>query len=116
MYVICINMFCSIQQPVGFFFVNPYVELILFLILQNYTYMWFTVALWWCTGARPVYIVSQLVYTVGAGLMVLLPHPAAVIVLSPCAGVMYATLFTMPYLLVAHYHTHAAVRVGGGGT
>ena len=31
-------------------------------------------------------------------------HPAAVFVLSPTAGVMYATLFTMPYLLVAHYH------------
>ena len=28
----------------------------------------------------------------------------AVLVFSWTAGVMYSTLFTMPYLLVAHYH------------
>ncbi|ELU07954.1 hypothetical protein CAPTEDRAFT_23351, partial [Capitella teleta] len=56
-------------------------------------------------GARPVYVISQLIYTFGATMMVFLPRPVAVFVLSPCAGVMYATLFTMPYLLVAHYHS-----------
>ncbi len=60
-------------------------------------------------GAKPVYICSQLVYTVGAILMSLIRHPAAVILLSPCAGIMYATLFTMPYLLVAHYHSNDTV-------
>lgn len=33
----------------------------------------------------------------------------AIIVLSPTAGIMYATLFTMPYLLVANYHTNGQV-------
>nr|XP_045588499.1 membrane-associated transporter protein-like isoform X2 [Procambarus clarkii] len=55
-------------------------------------------------GARPVYVWGQLVYSVGMVCMASLRHPAAVILFSCCAGVMYSTLFTMPYLLVAHYH------------
>ncbi|KAK3849007.1 hypothetical protein Pcinc_044220 [Petrolisthes cinctipes] len=55
-------------------------------------------------GARPVYIYGQLVYSVGMVFMAIFRHPAAVIIFSCCAGVMYSTLFTMPYLLVAHYH------------
>lgn len=38
-------------------------------------------------------------------LMALTKHQVGVIVFSWTAGVMYSTLFTMPYLLVAHYHT-----------
>jgi hypothetical protein len=37
------------------------------------------------------------------------PTRTAVIVLSTTAGVMYSTLFTMPYLLVAHYHATQTV-------
>jgi len=37
-------------------------------------------------------------------LMALTRHPVGVIIFSWTAGVMYSTLFTMPYLLVAHYH------------
>lgn len=33
----------------------------------------------------------------------------SVIVFSWTAGVMYSTLFTMPYLLVAHYHSMGTV-------
>ncbi|XP_037077954.1 proton-associated sugar transporter A-like [Pollicipes pollicipes] len=54
--------------------------------------------------ARPVYVGGQLVYAVGMVFMATLRHRVAVIVFSACAGVMYSTLFTMPYLLVAHYH------------
>jgi len=57
------------------------------------------------TAAKPVYVCGQLVYTVGMIFMAATRHPVAVIALSPCAGIMYATLFTMPYLLVARYHT-----------
>ena len=57
------------------------------------------------TGARPVYICSQLVYTAGALAMAISRDRASVLLLSPTAGVMYATLFTMPYFLVAHYHS-----------
>lgn len=36
---------------------------------------------------------------------------ASVIIFSWCAGVMYSTLFTMPYLLVAHYHSEGCVSI-----
>ena len=52
-----------------------------------------------------MYIRGQLVYTVGATILAASRQPAAVILLSPTAGIMYATLLTMPYLLVAHYHS-----------
>ncbi|KAG8200107.1 hypothetical protein JTE90_001960 [Oedothorax gibbosus] len=55
-------------------------------------------------GAKPTYIGGQLVYSVGMVVMAVTRHKVAVILLSPTAGIMYATLFTMPYLLIAHYH------------
>ncbi|XP_046551030.1 proton-associated sugar transporter A-like isoform X2 [Haliotis rubra] len=55
--------------------------------------------------AKRVYVCGQLTYTVGMVILALVRHKVAVIVLSPTAGIMYATLFTMPYLLVANYHT-----------
>ncbi|ODM96455.1 Membrane-associated transporter protein, partial [Orchesella cincta] len=55
-------------------------------------------------GARQVYIYGQLVYSVGMVFMAIARHPAGVIIFSWTAGIMYATLFTMPYLLVARYH------------
>lgn len=42
-------------------------------------------------------------------MMALTKHPAGVIIFSWTAGVMYSTLFTMPYLLVAHYHASSTV-------
>ena len=59
--------------------------------------------------ARPVYVYGQLVYSVGMVFMAALRHPTAVIIFSCCAGVMYSTLCTMPYLLVAHYHESGMV-------
>ncbi|CAH1773681.1 unnamed protein product [Owenia fusiformis] len=56
--------------------------------------------------AKPVYILSQLVYTVGMVIMATVRHPVVVVLLSPTAGVMYATLFTMPYIILAHYHSN----------
>lgn len=41
--------------------------------------------------------------------MALTRAKASVIVFSWAAGVMYSTLFTMPYLLVAHYHSSGVV-------
>lgn len=41
--------------------------------------------------------------------MALTKHPVGVIVFSWTAGVMYSTLFTMPYLLIAHYHASSTV-------
>lgn len=44
-------------------------------------------------------------------LMAMTKAKASVIIFSWCAGVMYSTLFTMPYLLVAHYHSEGCVSV-----
>ncbi|CAH1802013.1 unnamed protein product [Owenia fusiformis] len=57
-------------------------------------------------GAKPVYVMSQLVCTVGMMIMAIVRHPVAVIALSPTPGVMYATLSTMPFILVDHYHVN----------
>ncbi|XP_023931348.1 proton-associated sugar transporter A-like [Lingula anatina] len=54
---------------------------------------------------KPVYICGQLVYTVGMILMAATKSKVAVILLSPTAGIMYATLFTLPYMLIANYHS-----------
>ena len=54
-------------------------------------------------------MMGQLVFTVGMAIMAATRHKVAVLLLSPTAGIMYATLFTMPYLLVAHYHTSGLV-------
>ena len=61
--------------------------------------------------ARKVYICGLLFYSTGMMLMALTKHPVGVIVFSWAAGVMYSTLFTMPYLLVAHYHASSTVRI-----
>ncbi|KAF2889054.1 hypothetical protein ILUMI_17119 [Ignelater luminosus] len=54
--------------------------------------------------AKPVYVGGLLVYSLGMLFMAITKHKIGVIVFSWTAGVMYSTLFTMPYLLVAHYH------------
>lgn len=46
---------------------------------------------------------------IGMILMALTRSPAGVIIFSWTAGVMYSTLFTMPYLLVANYHASQVV-------
>lgn len=56
--------------------------------------------------ARPVYVCGQLVYSLGMVFMALTQSKWGVLLFSWAAGVMYSTLFTMPYLLVAHYHEH----------
>lgn len=59
--------------------------------------------------AKRVYVGGLLFYSVGMFLMTLMQHKVGVIVFSWTAGVMYSSLFTMPYLLVAHYHEHNTV-------
>jgi len=54
--------------------------------------------------AKPVYIGGQLVYSIGMVCLAITRSKWGVLVFSWTAGVMYSTLFTMPYLFVAHYH------------
>ena len=66
-------------------------------------------SLFFLVGAKTVNICGQLVYTIGAIVLASCREPAVVLLLSPTAGIMYATLFTMPYLLVAKYHSEGRV-------
>lgn len=61
--------------------------------------------------AKSVYVGGLLFYCTGMTLMALTRAKASVIIFSWTAGVMYSTLFTMPYLLVAHYHSVGTVSV-----
>ncbi|KAI5729099.1 hypothetical protein M8J77_025355 [Diaphorina citri] len=54
--------------------------------------------------AKNVYVGGLLFYSTGMMLMALTKSKFGVILFSWTAGVMYSTLFTMPYLIVAHYH------------
>jgi solute carrier family 45 protein 1/2/4 len=60
--------------------------------------------------AKPVYIGGQLVYCLGMIAMALTRSKWGVLVFSWSAGIMYSTLFTMPYLLVAHYHETDSIQ------
>lgn len=60
-------------------------------------------------SARNVYVGGLLFYSIGMTLMAMTRAKTSVIVFSWSAGVMYSTLFTMPYLLVAHYHARDTV-------
>lgn len=66
--------------------------------------------------AKPVYIGGLLFYCAGMTLMAMTRAKASVILFSWTAGVMYSTLFTMPYLLVAHYHAKGTFELDYDGS
>ncbi|EDW81615.2 uncharacterized protein Dwil_GK10931 [Drosophila willistoni] len=66
--------------------------------------------------ARTVYIGGLTFYCTGMTLMALTRAKMSVILFSWTAGVMYSTLFTMPYLLVAHYHSLGTFELDENGS
>ncbi|CAF0792429.1 unnamed protein product [Adineta steineri] len=60
-------------------------------------------------GIKRVYIGSQLIYAIGMLLMGYLRHRFAVIILSATAGILYSTLFTIPFLLISKYYASNTV-------
>jgi len=58
-----------------------------------------------------VYVGGLIFYCTGMALMALTRAKLSVLVFSWTAGIMYSTLFTMPYLLVAHYHNVSTVSI-----
>ncbi|XP_004931236.2 proton-associated sugar transporter A isoform X1 [Bombyx mori] len=66
-------------------------------------------------GAKKVYVGGLCTYSCGMLMLCVLRDPASVLLFSWTAGVMYSTLFTMPYLLVAHYHATGMWDSSGGG-
>ncbi|XP_067936836.1 solute carrier family 45 member 4-like [Watersipora subatra] len=57
-------------------------------------------------GTKMVYVLGQLVYSVGMAILAVTGHIVAAFISSLSAGFMYATLFTLPYLLIARYHSN----------
>ncbi|KAJ2952101.1 hypothetical protein O0L34_g4371 [Tuta absoluta] len=66
-------------------------------------------------GAKKVYVGGLCTYSLGMFMLCAIRARAAVLLFSWTAGVMYSTLFTMPYLLVAHYHATGMWDSAGGG-
>ncbi|XP_070143066.1 membrane-associated transporter protein [Drosophila kikkawai] len=65
--------------------------------------------------AKTVYVGGLCFYCVGMALMALSRSKISVLVFSWTAGVMYSTLFTMPFLLVAHYHNLSTFELDENG-
>ncbi|XP_037954089.1 proton-associated sugar transporter A [Teleopsis dalmanni] len=65
---------------------------------------------------KKVYVGGLLFYCVGMTLMALTRCKESVIIFSWTAGVMYSTLFTMPYLIVAHYHSMGTFELSTDNT
>uniref|UniRef100_A0A182PFL3 Major facilitator superfamily (MFS) profile domain-containing protein n=1 Tax=Anopheles epiroticus TaxID=199890 RepID=A0A182PFL3_9DIPT len=56
-------------------------------------------------GARPVYVGGLLAHCCGMLAMGLVPHRLVVFACCSLTGVMYATIYSMPFLLISHYHS-----------
>ena len=55
---------------------------------------------------------SQLAYSIGMFTLALTKNKSITVFTSLTAGIMYSSLFTIPFILVASYHTNESVRVG----
>ncbi|XP_040164143.1 membrane-associated transporter protein-like [Anopheles arabiensis] len=56
-------------------------------------------------GARPVYVGGLLAHCCGMLAMGLMPHKLVVFGCCALTGVMYATIYSIPFLLISHYHS-----------
>ncbi|OAF69834.1 Membrane-associated transporter protein [Intoshia linei] len=56
------------------------------------------------SSLKQIYFFGHFIYSIGSMIMFILPYKYVTIILSPTVGIMYATLFTIPYRLVAIYH------------
>ncbi|XP_055905348.1 proton-associated sugar transporter A [Eupeodes corollae] len=65
-------------------------------------------------GLRAVYIGGILSYAIGMLILAIWPSKLGVLLLSTTAGVIYATLFTMPYILIAKYHATGCFKMRSG--
>ncbi|XP_037950169.1 proton-associated sugar transporter A [Teleopsis dalmanni] len=67
-------------------------------------------------GPKLVYITGILYYGVGMLVLGIWPTKWGALFFSTSAGILYGTLFTMPYILVAHYHAKNCFRIRNGET
>lgn len=57
-----------------------------------------------------VYMSSQLIYSASMLILALTKTKVSALLISPFAGILYSTLFTIPYMLVAKYHHYELVN------
>ena len=55
-------------------------------------------------NTKSVYITSQLIYSISMFLLAITKTKFSALLISPAAGIMYSSLFTIPYMIVANYH------------
>ncbi|XP_065368550.1 proton-associated sugar transporter A [Calliphora vicina] len=67
-------------------------------------------------GTKAVYIAGIVYYGIGMLILGLWPTKWGVLVFSTSAGILYGTLFTMPYILVANYHAKNCFGIRNGET
>lgn len=60
-------------------------------------------------STKAVYISGMVYYGIGMLILGLWPTKWGVLVFSTSAGILYGTLFTMPFILVANYHAKNCV-------
>ncbi|PIK35308.1 putative membrane-associated transporter protein [Apostichopus japonicus] len=56
-------------------------------------------------GAKTIYICNHLIYSFCMACLALIRTKWAIFVFSASAGIQYSTLFTLPFILLARYHT-----------
>ncbi|EDW80129.1 uncharacterized protein Dwil_GK24322 [Drosophila willistoni] len=67
-------------------------------------------------GTKAVYISGMIYYGIGMLILGLWPTKWGVLVFSTSAGILYGTIFTVPFILVANYHAKNCFRVHNGET
>ncbi|XP_004520943.1 proton-associated sugar transporter A [Ceratitis capitata] len=65
-------------------------------------------------GTKVVYIAGISYYGIGMLILAIWPTKWGVIVFSTSAGILYGTIFTIPYILVANYHAKDCFRMHNG--
>ncbi|XP_058463424.1 proton-associated sugar transporter A-like [Malaya genurostris] len=67
-----------------------------------------------CFSARPVYIGGLLTYSLGMLLMALFNEKWMVFVSCSTVGIMYATIYSIPFLLISQYHAKNSFAMKDG--
>jgi hypothetical protein len=62
-------------------------------------------------GTRVVYVFGPIVSIIGTVIVAAARNVPVVLVFSPTMGITYATLFTMPYIVITQYHEQGMVSM-----
>ncbi|XP_053676371.1 proton-associated sugar transporter A-like [Anopheles nili] len=65
-------------------------------------------------GARPVYVFGLMAHCIGMLMMGMLRTRTMVLVSCSLAGVMYSTIYSIPFLLISHYHSKNSFHMEAG--